>query len=154
MSSIRTLVLPLAGFATLAACGGEPGPAAGDFAAACNAAGNLDPDLCACLDEQAEGLEPDTHRFVIATIAEDEGEAQRLRGDLDDAEATQAAQFISRGIQACIIELPASEDADVMESEALPPPGGEEAAPEGDGAMAGETAMGETGDGEPVPVEQ
>lgn len=119
ISPIRTL-LPLAAFGALAACGGEPAPEAGDFAAACNASGNLDPELCACLDEQAADLAPDTHRFVIATIAEDEEEAQRLRAELDEVEATQAAQFISRGIQSCIIDIPETDMAADSPQDAMP----------------------------------
>ncbi|WP_299323989.1 hypothetical protein [Parasphingopyxis sp.] len=97
--------LPLAALAGLAACGGS-GPAAGDFAAACNAQGQLDAELCACLDEQAQGLTPETHAFVIASIAEDEEEALRLRGDLDDDQVFEAGQFLSRSIQECLIDLP------------------------------------------------
>lgn len=89
----------------LAACGGG-GPAPGDFAAACNAQGNLTAGLCACLDEQAQQLSPETHAFVIAKIAGDETTALELRAGLDDSQAFEAGQFISRGIQECIIDLP------------------------------------------------
>jgi len=89
----------------LAACGGG-GPAPGDFAAACNTQGELTADLCACLDEQAQQLSPETHAFVIAKIAGNETAALELRGELDDNQAFEAGQFISRGIQECIIDLP------------------------------------------------
>lgn len=105
--------LLLIGIAGLTACGGsEPRP--GDFAATCNETGNLSPDLCACLDEQTRQLSSETHTFVIAKIAGDEETAQRLRAELDDAQALAAGQFISRGIQECVIDLPdmAEESAD------------------------------------------
>lgn len=89
----------------LAACGGGA-PAPGDFAAACNAQGELTPELCACLDEQAQQLTPETHAFVIAKIAGDEETALELRADLDEDQAFEAGQFISRGVQECIIDLP------------------------------------------------
>lgn len=89
----------------LAACS-DGGPAPGDFAAACNAHSELSADLCACLDEQAQQLSPETHAFVIAKIAGDETMALELRVDLDDNQAFEAGQFISRGIQECIIDLP------------------------------------------------
>ena len=114
MQTIRTphiaTALSLAALAALSACGGG-GPGAGDFEAACNAQGNLAPDVCACLDEQAQALTPEAHEFVIATIAQDEEEAQRLRPELDDSQALEAGQFISRGIQECIIDLPTSPPA-------------------------------------------
>lgn len=99
------LALLLCGMAGVSACGSSE-PAPGDFAAACNANGNLSAELCACLDEQAQQLSPETHAFVIAKIAEDEEEAQRLRAELDDEQAFAAGQFISRSVQACIIDLP------------------------------------------------
>ncbi|MGP1354433.1 MAG: hypothetical protein ACTS1Z_14025 [Parasphingopyxis sp.] len=97
--------IPLAALAGVTACGSS-GPEAGDFAAACNAQGQLDAELCACLDEQAQGLTPETHAFVIASIAEDEEEALRLRGELDEDQAFEAGQFLSRSVQECIIDLP------------------------------------------------
>ncbi|MGP1283413.1 MAG: hypothetical protein ACTS1X_10590 [Parasphingopyxis sp.] len=106
LASRAPLALALFAMTGLAACGGGTAPGPGDFAAACNAQGNLSADICDCLDEQAQGLSPETHAFVIATIAEDEAEAQRLRPDLDEAQALAAGQFISRGIQECIIDLP------------------------------------------------
>lgn len=104
MSANRTAIA-IASLIGLAACGGG-GPAAGDFAAACNARGDLDTELCTCLDEQAQGLSAETHAFVIATIAEDEAAAQAMRGDLDSDQALEAGQFISRGVQECLIDLP------------------------------------------------
>ncbi|MEM8696102.1 MAG: hypothetical protein AAGE05_08800 [Pseudomonadota bacterium] len=100
------LALAFPALVALSACGGGPAPGPGEFAAACNAQNNLSEDICACLDEQAQGLSGESHAFVIATIAEDEVEAQRLRTDLDDNQALEAGQFISRGIQECIIDLP------------------------------------------------
>lgn len=97
--------IPFAAMLGVAACGSS-GPEAGDFEAACNAQGQLDAEICACLDEQAQNLSPETHAFVIASIAEDEAEARRLRGELDDDQAFEAGQFLSRGIQECIIDLP------------------------------------------------
>lgn len=99
------IVLMLSASSALAACGGG-GPAPGDFAAACNAQADLTPALCSCLDDQAQQLSPETHAFVIATIAGDDATALELRGDLDDNQSFEAGQFISRGIQECIIDLP------------------------------------------------
>ncbi|MEQ9663617.1 MAG: hypothetical protein RLN87_13845 [Parasphingopyxis sp.] len=100
---IFAFTLASGGLIGLAACGGEPAP---DFAAACTAQGELDTATCACLDEQADELPADVQRFVIATISGDEAAAQELRGDLDDDEALQAGQFISTGVQQCLIDLP------------------------------------------------
>ncbi len=95
------------GALALAGCGGG-GPEAGDFAAACNASGNLEAELCACLDEQATELSPETHAFVIASVAEDEQRARELAVDLSPDQQLEAGLFISRGIQECIIEIPES----------------------------------------------
>jgi|GEM_PF-3169701 len=89
----------------LAACG-DRNPEPDDFAAACNANGNLSAEVCVCLDAQAQQLSPETHAFVIAKIAEDEETALRLRENLDDNQEFEAGQFISRGIQVCLIDLP------------------------------------------------
>ncbi|MBC2776320.1 hypothetical protein [Parasphingopyxis marina] len=94
------LALPLG----LAAC--TSAPEAGDFAAACNATGNLNEELCDCLDAQAQNLSPETHEFVIATIAEDEDRARELALGLDSAQQLEAGQYLSIAIQQCIIELP------------------------------------------------
>lgn len=101
------LVIPFAVAASslgLAAC--NSGPKAGDFAAACNANGNLTEELCSCLDEQAQDLSPATHEFVIASIAEDEDRARELALGLDRDQQLEAGQFLSIAIQQCIIELP------------------------------------------------
>ncbi len=104
-ASHARLAFLLCAASALAACSGS-GPAPGDFAAACNAQGDLTPELCACLDEQAQQLSPETHAFVIAKIAGDEETALELRADLDDDQAFEAGQFISRGVQECLIDLP------------------------------------------------
>jgi hypothetical protein len=98
--SLVALALPLG----LAAC--TSGPEAGDFAAACNETGNLSTELCDCLDAQAQDLSPETHEFVIATIAEDENRARELALGLDSAQQLEAGQYLSIAIQQCIIDLP------------------------------------------------
>ena len=105
IGSHTRLAVLLCAASALAACA-DSGPEPGDFEAACNAQGELTPELCACLDEQAQQLSPETHAFVIAKIAGDEETALELRADLDDEQAFEAGQFISRSVQECIIDLP------------------------------------------------
>jgi hypothetical protein len=105
MTRFSVLAASAATMIALAACsGGAPLP--GDFEAACNANGNLTEELCACLDEQAQGLSPETHEFVIASIAQDEERARELAQDLDRDQQLEAGQFLSIAIQQCIIDLP------------------------------------------------
>lgn len=103
-SRVRSTALIASTFLAASCNSSDPGP--GDFAAACNSNGDMTAELCACLDEQAQRLSPESHSFVIAKIAGDERTALRLREDLNEMQALEAGQFVSRAIQECTIDLP------------------------------------------------
>ncbi len=93
-------ILAMAILAALAACQ-QPAPEPGVYAAACNAEGNLEPEMCDCLDEQAQQLGYEAHRFVVGSIGEDAARVREMREELGRDEAAAATRFEQRGISAC-----------------------------------------------------
>jgi hypothetical protein len=100
-NNFATAALLTLGSLSLVACGGG-GMGAGAFEAACNEQGDFTPEICACLETEAqEGLSPDGYAFMTAAISGDEEAAAQLRRNLDFAEATEAGLLLVSGVQRC-----------------------------------------------------
>ena len=99
LALLPLVALPFAG------CSADEGVEPGDFAAACLENGTLTAEQCQCLDAQAVGMSRDSYSFVLAILT-DRAKISRLRGSLDKGETSEADQFVVRGIQACLVDLP------------------------------------------------
>lgn len=88
--------------------GGRGAAASGDvaeFTAACLASSNLQRPICECAGRKAKAeLTDDGFAFLVATLNQDKGRVDDLRGKLTASDAVSAGTFMTRGPAECAAE--------------------------------------------------